>query len=420
MTELIMPTEAPSTIERQRAPRRRPTIAPDHLPPRRSGALIFGALALIAGGAVALADLDDGPSPGVVAPYAESGSLTEIADQLGVTEAWAAGITGSGVSVAIVDTGVAPVEALRDQTVVTVDLTVEANDAATAGVDTYGHGTHLAGIVAGNDPTTGFRGIAPDASIVSVKVAGRDGTVQPADLIAGVHWVVDHADQHDVGVLLLAFDAAEATPLEEQSLLAAVERAWEHGIVVVTATGNDGTTGLSAPSSSPSAIAVAAVDSTVDGARFSLTEFSNRGDDARLPDLAAPGAHVISLRAPGSTADVDHPEGYVDAERFLGSGTSQAAAVIAGHAALVLQVSPDATPAEVRDWLVGASTPVGTAAETGAGVPSATDLFTTISADVPWSSSGWSSSGWSSSGWSSSGWSSSGWSSSGWSSSGWS
>ena len=415
-TSSLMESTAPARRRRRRTGDRSQSLTPSYLPPARSGALMLGTFALIAGGALALTELDDGPTDlGAVAAASvdQRGSTLAIAAELGVTEVWEQGITGEGVNVAVVDTGVASVDALRDRVVAWTDLTGEAVDTETAGVDTHGHGTHLAGIVAGHDPSTGFRGIAPDAGIVAVKVAGRDGTVMPSALVDGIHWVVDHADEHGVGVLLLAFDAAEASELEETRLLAAVERAWSAGIVVVTATGNTGGVGLSAPASSESAIAVAAVDTTLDTP--APVDFGTIGDGERRPDLAAPGAHVISLRAPGSNADLDHPEGFVDDERFLGTGTSQAAAVVAGLAALMLQAAPDASPDDVRAWLVESARPVGTPAETGAGMPWLPAAIDSTPLDEPWSGQGWSGQGWSGQGWSGQGWSGQGWSGLSWS-----
>ena len=103
--------------------------------------------------------------------------MFSVVDQIGARELWDAGITGTGVNVAIIDTGIAPVPALTDpgKVVAAVDFSDERFDPALAGRDGFGHGTHLAGIIAGRDAE--FLGVAPNAGIVSVKVAGRDGAV---------------------------------------------------------------------------------------------------------------------------------------------------------------------------------------------------------------------------------------------------
>ncbi|MEQ9163003.1 MAG: S8 family serine peptidase, partial [Ilumatobacter fluminis] len=325
--------------------------------PRGAWAGLVAAVAMIAGGAVAMDRLDDGPAtPSVAAD--SPGSLSALAAQLDVPAAWGNGFTGAGVNIAMVDTGVAPVDALADKVVVAVDFTDEAADATTAGIDTYGHGTHLAGIVAADDPTNGISGLAPEAGIVSVKVAGRDGSVMPLDLINGIDWVVANADRYDISVLSLAFNAPTTDPATEQMLLDAVERAWDAGIVVITAAGNDGGVGLTAPASSRSSIAVASVEATEYG--FEITDFSSMGDGLRNPDVAVPGKSIQSLRVPGSYADTEHPEGYVDEVRFKGTGTSQSAAAVAALSALMLEANPDLTNDQVRDALVSASTRVGT------------------------------------------------------------
>ncbi|MDJ0770984.1 MAG: S8 family serine peptidase [Ilumatobacter sp.] len=414
--------------------------------------LIAAVIAVIAMGAATLVQLDDGPSANA-APQPALGSLSSVVDQVGARELWNVGVTGEGVNVAVVDTGVAPVGALAERIVAAADFSPEQADAATRYVDTNGHGTHLAGIIAGRSPgadpsdpaSDDLLGVAPDAGIVSVKVADRHGDVTVAQVVSGIDWVIAHADRLDIGVLTITIDAGEQGTEAAAALDDAVARAWAAGIVVVTAAGNDGATagGINAPARNPAVIAVGGLEATADG--LVAADWSTRGDADRTPDIAAPGAHIVSLRAPGSDADVHHPEGLVDEVRFLGSGSSQSAAVAAGAAALLLSNDPTMTPDEVKAALVASAVDVGaSAAAVGAGalrVDAAADLDVTGATQdlVPagarvdvgpavgamlvspdWSSSTWSSSTWSSSTWSSSTWSSSTWSSSTWSSSTWS
>ena len=358
--------------------------------PRGSWMALILAAGLIATGAAAMDHLDNGPAADV-APVAVAdvplGSMYSVVDQVGARELWEQGITGAGVNVAMIDTGVASVSALRapGKVVAAVDLSTEQNDPNAAYVDNFGHGTHLAGIIAGRDPGADpaqaaahpewFLGVAPDAGIVSVKVAGRDGVVSPASLVTGIDWVVEHADELEIRVLNLALSTDDASPVVETAVAAAVERAWDAGIVVVTSAGNDGAeaNGLVSPATDPFVIAVGGVEATADG--LAVADFTSRGDGVRNPDVAAPGAHIESLRAPGSAADVDHPEGFVNDQRFLASGSSQSAAVAAGVAALLLDADPTLTPDQVKAALVASATEVAgaDARSVGAGVVSAVD-----------------------------------------------
>src|SRR5690606_9989673 len=168
-------------------------------PKRAAWAAIVTVASIVALGGTALSRLDDGRAP--AAPLPEElplGSMYHVADQVGARELWASGITGAGVNVAVIDTGVAPVPGLDapDKVVAVVDLSNERFDDEARFVDGHGHGTHLAGIIAGRSAgtnpaaTDGFSGIAPDAGIVSVKVAGRDGDVTPAAVVSGIDWVI--------------------------------------------------------------------------------------------------------------------------------------------------------------------------------------------------------------------------------------
>ena len=425
---------------------------------------VAATLSMMAAGAVALTNLDDGPGP-VAQPVAAAdlplGSMYHVVDGVGARALWKQGFTGTDVNVAVIDTGIAPVDALSGpgKLVAAVDFSDERADPATAFVDNFGHGTHLAGIIAGRSPDADpavaaehpewFLGVAPDAGIVSVKVAGRDGSLSPAALISGIDWVIANADDLDIRVINLAFDGAGSNARTETELAAAVERAWNAGIVVVTAAGNGGADsgGLAAPASDPYVIAVGGLEATDDG--FVVADFTSRGDGVRNPDIAAPGAHIESLRAPGSYADVEHPEGYVDQQRFLASGSSQAAAVAAGVAALLLDENPALTPDQVKAAMVASANYLGGVSRSavGAGVISAVDAAsvtpttsvqtwepTVSSGPLPrvpdtvvdlqptsssWMSSSWMSSSWMSSSWMSSSWMSSSWMSSSWMSSSW-
>ncbi len=295
------------------------------------------------------------------------GSMYAVVDQIGARGLWEQGYTGEGVNVAVIDTGVAPVDALADQVIATVDLSSDAGDPALRYVDSYGHGTHMAGIIAGKTPGADpalaeqhpewFVGVAPDAGIVSVKVGAYDGAVDITQVIAGVDWVVDHADELDIDVINLSYSSGSELKYQKDPLAYAVERAWNAGIVVVVAAGNDGEDAerLASPAYDPFVIAVAGAElesSAKKKPKFGFARWNSYSDGKRDPDIIAPGASIESLRVPGSYIDQEFPEGYVDEQIFKGSGSSQAAAVVSGAAALILDARPDLTPDEVKVLLM--------------------------------------------------------------------
>ncbi|MGB3737614.1 MAG: S8 family serine peptidase, partial [Ilumatobacter sp.] len=358
---------------------------------------LAAALALVGLGALAFAiDSPDTTAnvatPAPVEPFVDAaelpaGSLYHLVDQIGARQMWESGYTGAGVNVAVVDTGVARVDSLdADGKIVgVVDLSAESVDPTLRFGDSVGHGTHMAGIIAGSetdlpaasavDAPQEFKGVAPEAGIVSVKVAGGGVATDANDVIAGVNWVVDNADDLDISVLNLSYNSGSGLPYQEDALTAALERAWQAGIVVVTPAGNEGpeANGLDSPAIDPHFIAVGGVRAIDEG--FEIAEWSSNGDGVRNPDVTAPGAHIQSLRAPGSDADVNHPEGFVDDETYLGSGTSQSSAVVAGAAALLLDAHPEWTNDQVKSALMTTAVPL-------AGVSDATQGNGTIRVDL--------------------------------------
>lgn len=289
------------------------------------------------------------------------GSMYHVVDQIGARTLWEQGITGAGVNVAVIDTGVAAVDALRgaDKVVAMADFSLEAGVPEAVYVDTYGHGTHMAGIIAGRDPGADpatsrqhpewFLGVAPDAGLVSVKAGDNSGDVDVSQIIASIDWVVEHADELDIRVLNLSFSSHNLQTYLTDPLTAAVERAWDADIVVVVAAGNDGLgeARLGVPANDPYVIAVGGLEA-VEGGRYVIPDWATNGNGLRNPDVGAPGAHIDSLRAPRSRVDEEHPEGRVGDNLFRGSGSSQAAAVTAGAAALMLQAQPWLSPDQVK------------------------------------------------------------------------
>jgi serine protease AprX len=275
----------------------------------------------------------------------------------------ATGATGSGVTVALIDTGVADVPDLAGRVLtVTNDLTGETAPCVNFSGepdcgDSYGHGTFLAGIIAGNGAASGgtWKGVAPEANIVSIKIGGRDGSADVSAVLAAMQWTVSFKDRYGIKVVNLSLGTNSTQTYRTDPLNYAVERAWDAGLAVVVSASNTGPAAgtISKPGDDPLVITVGAVDDrgTAGTGDDMLPNFSSRGptaaDGLAKPDVVAPGAHIVSLRAIGSAVDVNFPN-YVDGAYRQGSGTSMSAAVVSGSIALMLQANPTMTPDRVK------------------------------------------------------------------------
>ena len=296
-------------------------------------------------------------------------TVDKVKKAAGGKRAHTAVLSGAGIGVALIDSGIAPVTGLNQagKVVNGPDLSFESQTPSLANVDTYGHGTHMAGIIAGSD--AGFEGIAPGAKLISLKVAAADGAADVSQVIAAIDWVVSHRNDPglNIRVLNLSFgtDSRQSAALDPLSY--AVEAAWRKGIVVVVSVGNDGATAsrVTMPAANPYVLAVGAADPNGTEVRSddTVATFSSRGRAARHADLLAAGRSIVSLRVPGSYIDRAYPGARVTdatgaARFFRGSGTSQAAAVVSGSVALLLQAQPGLNPDEVKNLLVQTADPL--------------------------------------------------------------
>lgn len=335
------------------------------------GGLLGGLLGLV-GGVVEEADATvEGVAFGTTGrldPFATQPSAVlqpgQVAGLIDADRLHQRGITGAGVDVALVDTGVAPVPGLDADGAVVVgpDLSFDAQGSdMPAGIDAYGHGTHMASLIAGRG-TTQTRGIAPGARILDMKVGASNGAVDVSQVIAAVNWVDQHRDEPgmDVRVLNLSYGTDGVQPHQVDPLAHAVETAWRHGIVVVVAAGNSGGA-LTNPAIDPYVLTVGAADmGRFAAAPFddSVADFSSVGTPERRVDVVAPGVSLVGARVPGSTVDQEHPEARVGSTQIRGSGTSQAAAVVSGAVALLLQQRPELTPDQVKEILTETADPL--------------------------------------------------------------
>jgi len=305
---------------------------------------------------------------GVAGPAgASSTSLAseqQVDSVIGAPIAWQSGARGVGVDVALVDTGVTPVQGLSANGKIAYgpDLSTDSQNPNLTKLDGYGHGTAMAGIIAGNDGTAdGYSGVAPDARIVSVKVAAASGASDVSQIIAGIDWVTAHAhtDGLNIRVLNLSLGTDSVQSYQFDPLAQAAENAWRHGIVVVVSVGNDGTAthSVADPAIDPYLLAVGAADNvgTVDTADDTVASFSQRGTGIRHADLVAPGTYVYGLLAPKSALAQAYPNAVINGRFLRGSGTSQAAAMTSGAVADLLSARPNLTPDEVKSVLMGSA-----------------------------------------------------------------
>jgi subtilisin family serine protease len=300
------------------------------------------------------------------------------------------GVDGLDIGVAVLDSGITPHLALGNRVV--ADVSFVTGDSQMT--DAYGHGTHVAGIIAGNPvPANGVApeyagGIAPRARLVNVRVLGADGTGYTSDVIDGIEWVVANRARYNIRVINLSLGHAVMEACATDPLCQAVNQAVQAGIVVVVSAGNTGKTpdgrtvlgGISSPANSPYAITVGALNTwgTVDRSDDTVAAYSARGpsayDLAVKPDIAAPGTKILSLQANGSFLPAFHPSIHVagsgsNAYMYL-SGTSMAAPMVSGGVALLLQGSPNLSPAQVKFALQNGATAMADAGLIGAGAGS--------------------------------------------------
>jgi serine protease AprX len=302
-------------------------------------------------------------------------TLKQVRTLIGADTGTGATLTGKGVGVALIDTGVAPVAGLPASKIVNgPDLSFESQSPDLRYLDAYGHGTHMAGIIVADDTATGTKGLAPDVKLTSIKVGTANGTVDVSQVIAAVDWVVEHRNDdtaNPIKVINLSYGSGGTAESWNDSLGFAVEKAWQSDITVVAAAGNDGNGAgsLANPASDEWILSVgaAATKGTMATTDDELATFTNLPRGGKQVNVLAPGVSILSLRDPLSYIDGTYPAARSGDTLFRGSGTSQAAAVASAAVALIRQAKPAATPDQVKDWLVKSATyiPNGLAANLG-------------------------------------------------------
>jgi serine protease AprX len=358
-------------------------------------------------------------------------------------------LQGQGIGVAVVDSGVNPNGDFYTSGVNRQVADVRFNsDYNQSSFDGYGHGTHVASVVGGDGSESGgkYIGVAPRVNIINVKVSNDDGSAMIKDVVAGLQWVLQNKDTHNIRVVNLSLNSSVAESYHTSPLDAAVEILWFNKIVVVASAGNHGNGAIYPPANDPFVITVGATDdkgtnSFSDDVMASFSAYGQTSDGVKKPDLVAPGANIIARLVNQNMGLASaHPSNKVGTLYFRMSGTSMAAPMVSAAVALLLQDEPNLTPDQVKYRLIATANkawPGYNAAKSGAGYldtyaavrgtttqsantgqrPS--QLLSTGSEPITWGSVGWNSVGWNSVGWNSVGWNSVGWNSVGWNSDYW-
>lgn len=313
------------------------------------------------------------------------------AESIGADQVWAGvgnlrGRNGKGIGVALIDSGIdLRHHAVRNRVAATVDL-IGGN-----GIDRHGHGTHLASIIAGRPGTTpdteAYRGIAFGAHLINLRVLGDDGSGTVGNVLQAIDWTIEHRNEFNIRVINLSLGGAPTQPVGDDPMCEAIERATKAGIAVIAAAGNwgqasDGKTvfeSITVPGNCPDAITVGAVDTAETAKRSddAVTPWSSRGptrfDHLIKPDIVAPGRRIVGAEVMNSYVSRTYPERHVGGDRHSSyvqySGTSQAAAVVSGAMALLLEgrttVAPQASKAILQ--LASSSMPAAGLLAAGAG-----------------------------------------------------
>ncbi|MCA9791757.1 MAG: S8 family peptidase [Candidatus Eremiobacteraeota bacterium] len=294
-----------------------------------------------------------------ISPLLDTGAPTIRADEL-----WAQGITGKGVTVAVIDTGIAPHPDIRDRIIGFHDLVNGRSEP----YDDQGHGTHVAGTVAGDGKMSDgvFKGAAPEASLVGVKVLDGSGRGKFSDIIRGIQWAVENKDRLGIRAMNLSLGGRASKSYKDDPVAQAITAAAGAGIVPCVAAGNSGpgSRTIGTPAHALDALTVGADDdrATRDISDDRVANFSSRGptpvDGLTKPDVIAPGVNI--------TAADNRSNGY----RTL-SGTSMATPMTAGVVALLVQAHPEARVQDIKTALMDTARPLdsgGNANQQGSGL----------------------------------------------------
>lgn len=303
------------------------------------------------------------PTPAPSATPAPTATSTPTAqtvntfpDTTNTRAAWDQGLNGTGVGVVVIDSGV---EMSFNFSNLNWRLNFSANSQSIN--DNYGHGTHVAGIIANNGSTSNglYKGIAPNARLYSMKIAGDDGKAYESDTVAALQWVYQNRIAYNLRVVNLSINSLVPSSYHQSALNAAAEILWFNGVVVVTSAGNfvpgsNVNPIHAAPANDPFFITVGASyeQGTTNPNDDIVAPFSAYGttlDGHVKPDIIAPGTDIISVLSSRSAWNTAYPTRVMNGGGFFRlSGTSMSAPMVTGAVALLLQDEPHLTPDQVK------------------------------------------------------------------------
>ena len=369
-------------------------------------------------------------------------------------------LQGQGIGIAVLDSGIQSTHSdlagriVAAKNSVSIDEVLKLPSSELLKYDIYGHGTFVAGLIAGNGTTSAGRyvGVAPRSQLINVRVTSLMGASTESDVVAGLQWVYENRATYNIRVVNLSLNASKASSYQLSPLSAACEILWFNGVVVVTSAGNRGEGTIYPPANDPFVITVGAADdkgtaTITDDSVASFSAFGTTMDGVKKPDLVAPGRYIVGPSATSALLTKFYPQIVIDQSYMRMSGTSAAAPIVSGAIALLLQKEPRLTPDQVkqrllntanRSWAgydgvkagagyldINAAVRNTTTANTtppsaNTGMPINSLLLTGVDAakgllkgatTFVWDSVSWSSVSWSSVSWSSVSWSSVSWSS---------
>jgi serine protease AprX len=363
-------------------------------------------------------------------------------DVIGATQLWNTTnkLQGKGVTVAVVDSGIYKTKDLSGRVKANINFNPSYHD----GIDRYGHGTFVAGIIAGNGNRSNgkYIGVAPKSHLLNVRIADDQGMMYESDVIDSLQWVFNNKEKYHIRVVNLSLNSSIAQSYHTSPLDAAVEVLWFNGIVVVASAGNNGTSTLYPPANDPFVITVGATDdkatlSTTDDAVATFSAYGMDEAGFTKPELVAPGRMIIGVLPENNKLSISqgHPSNRIDMTYFKMSGTSVSAPMVSGAVALLLQDEPGLTPDQVKyrlmatankDWAGYDPSTAGagyldiyaavygtTTGSANTGLP-VSQLILTGFDPVAWNSVNWNSVNWNSVNWNSVNWNSVNWNSDYW------